>query len=87
MDVSFSEDEGDLPSIYTALTVDRKDRPPLVLEVSQHLGERVVRTIAMDGTDGLIRGQDVCNTLQPISVPVGPGVLGRIMNVTGTFYF
>ncbi|XP_055707276.1 ATP synthase subunit beta, mitochondrial-like isoform X4 [Phlebotomus papatasi] len=83
VDVSFAEDEGDLPSIYTALTVDRKDRPPLVLEVSQHLGERVVRTIAMDGTDGLIRGQDVCNTLQPISVPVGPGVLGRIMNVTG----
>ncbi|XP_059620145.1 ATP synthase subunit beta, mitochondrial-like [Phlebotomus argentipes] len=83
VDVSFTEDDLDLPSIYTALTVARQDRPPLILEVAQHLGNRVVRTIAMDGTDGLVRGQGVCNTLNPISVPVGTGVLGRIMNVIG----
>ncbi|XP_055696181.1 ATP synthase subunit beta, mitochondrial [Lutzomyia longipalpis] len=83
VDVSFEDDDGDLPKILTALSIDRNDRPPLILEVSLHLGNRVVRTIAMDGTDGLIRGQEVTNTFKPISVPVGPGVLGRILNVTG----
>ncbi|GAB0093538.1 hypothetical protein DMENIID0001_086910 [Sergentomyia squamirostris] len=83
VDVQFVDDDGDLPSIYTALSVNRQDRPALILEVCQHLGGRVVRTIAMDGTDGLVRGQKVVNTLKPICVPVGKAVLGRIMNVTG----
>ena len=54
-----------------------------MLEVAQHLGENTVRTIAMDSTDGLIRGQDVKDTGNPISVPVGPETLGRILNVVG----
>ena len=55
----------------------------LVLEVAQHLGENTVRTVAMDGTDGLVRGQPVEDTGAPISIPVGPETLGRIMNVIG----
>jgi F-type H+/Na+-transporting ATPase subunit beta len=84
VDVAF---EGDLPEIYTALTVgnpaidDRKDN--LVLEVAQHLGEHVVRCIAMDTTDGLMRGMPVVNRGEVIKVPVGREVLGRIMNVIG----
>ena len=54
-----------------------------MLEVAQHLGENSVRTIAMDITEGLVRGQEVANTGQPISVPVGDGALGRIINVIG----
>ena len=54
-----------------------------MLEVAQHLGENTVRTIAMDSTDGLVRGQDVLDTGNPISVPVGPETLGRILNVIG----
>lgn len=79
VDVSF---EGALPEILTALetTVDGRR---LVLEVAQHLGENTVRTIAMDSTDGLVRGQPVNNTGQQITVPVGPATLGRIMNVIG----
>jgi F-type H+-transporting ATPase subunit beta len=79
--------EGDLPRIYTALTVsnpqlgDQADN--LVLEVAQHLGEHIVRTIAMDGTDGLVRGMPVKNTGDVIKMPVGKAVLGRILNVTG----
>ena len=79
VDVQF---DGELPSIYNALEV--KDfEPRLILEVAQHLGENTVRTIAMDGTDGLIRGQPVDDTGAPISIPVGPETLGRIMNVIG----
>ncbi|GEO82232.1 F0F1 ATP synthase subunit beta [Pararhodospirillum oryzae] len=79
VDVKF---EGELPGILSCLeTTNNGSR--LVLEVAQHLGQGVVRTIAMDGTDGLTRGQSVEATGQPISVPVGPGVLGRIMNVIG----
>ncbi|XP_026469608.1 ATP synthase subunit beta, mitochondrial-like [Ctenocephalides felis] len=71
-----------LPEILTALEV--KDRKPrLVLEVAQHLGEGMVRTIAMDGTDGLVRGLPVTDTGAPIKVPVGVETLGRIMNVIG----
>ncbi len=55
----------------------------LVLEVAQHLGESTVRTIAMDTTEGLVRGQEVSDTGSPIQVPVGAGTLGRIMNVIG----
>ena len=85
VDVQFSA--GGLPPIFTALRVtnpaiDDKSGN-LVLEVAQHLGENTVRCIAMDTTDGLVRGMDVENTGAPISVPVGPGTLGRLMNVTG----
>src|SRR5690348_6890023 len=79
VDVQF---QGELPEILNALeTRNRGQR--LVLEVAQHLGESTVRTIAMDTSEGLVRGQEVTNTGQPISVPVGEGTLGRIINVVG----
>ncbi len=74
--------ENELPPIFTALETRNGDNT-LVLEVAQHLGENTVRTIAMDGTDGLVRGQEVVNTGAQISVPVGAKTLGRIMNVIG----
>jgi F-type H+-transporting ATPase subunit beta len=85
VDVEF---EGHLPAILSALettNTDQKTGLPfrLVLEVAQHLGENVVRTIAMDTTEGLVRGQPVVDTGAQITVPVGPGALGRIMNVIG----
>jgi F-type H+-transporting ATPase subunit beta len=79
VDVQF---EGELPFIYNALTTKIGDRT-LVLEVAQELGEHTVRAIAMDTTDGLVRGQEVADTGASISVPVGPGTLGRILNVIG----
>ena len=79
VDVQF---DGALPEILTALEVDNSGNK-LVLEVAQHLGENSVRTIAMDSTEGLKRGDAVQNTGAPISVPVGPETLGRIINVSG----
>ena len=79
VDVQF---EGELPAILTALET-KNDGKTLVLEVAQHLGENTVRTIAMDATEGLVRGNEVINTGAQISVPVGPKTLGRIMNVVG----
>ena len=79
VDVSF---EKDLPAILNALELDHEGSK-LVLEVAQHLGENSVRTIAMDTTDGLVRGQEVLDTGNPISVPVGKETLGRILNVIG----
>ncbi|SLN27488.1 ATP synthase subunit beta [Roseovarius albus] len=79
VDVQFS---GDLPEILNSLTTDNNGKT-LVLEVAQHLGESTVRTIAMDATEGLVRGQEVTDTGAPISVPVGNATLGRIMNVIG----
>ena len=79
VDVAF---EGELPAILNALEVDNNG-VRLILEVAQHLGENVVRTIAMDTTDGLVRGQSATDTGSPISMPVGPETLGRIMNVIG----
>uniref|UniRef100_A0A3Q3EZV6 ATP synthase subunit beta n=1 Tax=Labrus bergylta TaxID=56723 RepID=A0A3Q3EZV6_9LABR len=79
VDVQF--DEG-LPPILNALEVAGRESR-LVLEVAQHLGESTVRTIAMDGTEGLVRGQKVIDTGAPIRIPVGPETLGRIMNVIG----
>ena len=79
VDVQF---EGDLPPILNALETDNQGRR-LVLEVAQHLGESTVRTVAMDLTDGLIRGQSVTDTGEAIAVPVGEGTLGRIINVVG----
>src|ERR1700754_470906 len=79
VDVQF---EGHLPAILNALeTTNQGNR--LVLEVAQHLGESTVRTIAMDVSEGLVRGQAVTDTGQPIAVPVGDGLLGRIINVIG----
>ena len=79
VDVEF---DGDLPAILNALTTKNGDQT-LVLEVAQHLGESRVRTIAMDATEGLVRGQEVDDTGTPITVPVGPETLGRIINVIG----
>jgi len=79
VDVQF---EGKLPAIMNALTLSN-DGKNLVLEVAQHLGENTVRTIAMDATEGLVRGQPVADTGAPIRVPVGPETLGRIINVVG----
>jgi len=79
VDVRF---EGDLPPILNALRVDNQGQT-LVLEVAQHLGESMCRTVAMDSTEGLVRGQQVTDTGGPITVPVGPETLGRIINVIG----
>jgi len=79
VDVKF---EGELPSILNALHVENQGKR-LVLEVAQHLGESTVRTIAMDTTDGLVRGTEVTDTGDPIRMPVGPETLGRILNVVG----
>jgi F-type H+/Na+-transporting ATPase subunit beta len=79
VDVQF---DGHLPAILNALQTDNHGNR-LVLEVAQHLGEATVRTIAMDGTDGLIRGQEVVDTGEPIAMPVGRETLGRILNVIG----
>jgi F-type H+-transporting ATPase subunit beta len=73
---------GELPPILTALNVDNAGRK-LVLEVAQHLGENTVRAVAMDTTDGLVRGAEVVDTGGPITMPVGPETLGRILNVVG----
>ena len=85
VDVEFSQ--GKLPTIYTALTITNptiNDEPDnLVIEVAQHLGDNVVRTIAMDVTDGLVRGMPVKDTGNPIMVPVGDAALGRVINVVG----
>jgi F-type H+-transporting ATPase subunit beta len=79
VDVQF---EGHLPAILNAIET-KNGGTRLVLEVAQHLGESTVRTIAMDTTEGLVRGQEVTDTGEPIEVPVGAGTLGRIMNVVG----
>lgn len=82
IDVKF--DSGRLPEVYNALTVeDKAQERTVVCEVAQHLGEDTVRAVAMASTDGLVRGMDVVDTGKPISVPVGPQVLGRILNVIG----
>jgi len=81
VDVRF---DGALPPILNALEVTvAPGYPRLVLEVAQHLGENTVRTISMEATEGLVRGQEVKDTGAPIMVPVGPGTLGRILNVIG----
>lgn len=80
VDVKFPEN---LPEIYNALTVTKEDGSTIVLEVQQHIGEKQVRTVAMDSTDGLSRGAEVLDTGNAIQVPVGEKVLGRMFNVTG----
>ena len=79
IDVHF---DGDLPAIMNAVTTKNQGQT-LVMEVAQHLGERTVRCIAMDSSEGMVRGQEVADTGAPITVPVGPETLGRIINVIG----
>jgi len=81
VDVEFAV--GELPAIYNAVRVERDDVPDLILEVAQHLGDNVVRCVAMAPTEGLRRGQKATDTGGPIMVPVGDATLGRIMNVVG----
>ena len=83
VDVNFSEEGSVLPRILDALNVSKPDGSVVVLEVQQHLGENTVRTIAMDSTDGLVRGSQVTDTGKPISMPVGNEIKGRLMNVVG----
>jgi len=80
VDVQF---EGTLPQIYNSLELTRENGDILVMEVQQHLGEDSVRCIAMDGTEGLVRGMVVNDTGKAISMPVGEGINGRLFNVTG----
>lgn len=85
VDIDFSD--GHLPKIYNAISIPRTnlqgEQEELIVEVQQHLGENRVRSVAMDSTDGLVRGMKAIDTGEPISVPVGPETLGRLINVTG----
>lgn len=81
LDIKFSADH--MPAIYNAIEVKMKDGTTLVSEVAQHLGDDIVRCIAMSATEGLVRGMEAVDTGAPISVPVGTETLGRIFNVTG----
>ncbi|MCG8529207.1 MAG: F0F1 ATP synthase subunit beta, partial [Desulfovibrionales bacterium] len=84
VDIEFAD--GNLPNILNAIKIDNPnntDAPVLICEVAQHLGDNVVRTIAMDATEGLVRGMEGTDTGAAITVPVGDASLGRIMNVVG----
>lgn len=83
VDVSFSGENIHLPQIYTALVVTRPDGSRLILEVQKHLGEDIVRTIAMDSTEGLVRGMEAIDLNSPISMPIGEDIRGRLFNVVG----
>ena len=80
VDVQF---DGQLPEIYNALELRKENGEKLVMEVQQHLGEDSVRCIAMDGTEGLVRGTEVIDTGIAIAMPIGEGINGRLFNVTG----
>ena len=81
VDIEFSD--GALPEIYNAVEVDQGNNEKLIVEVAQHLGDSMVRAVAMDSTDGLQRGTKAVDTGAPISVPVGDGVLGRMFDLLG----
>ena len=83
VDVAFEGEGNEVPAIYTALKVPKVDGSELILEVEQHIGEDTVRAVAMESTDGLQRGMKVVNVGQPISVPTGNQVKGRLLNVVG----
>ncbi len=83
VDVSFSNEGSKLPEIYSALSIKRPSGETLILEVQQHLGEDSVRAVAMDSTDGLVRGMEVVDTGAPITMPVGDAIKGRLFNVVG----
>ena len=82
-DLNGGNEAAELPRIHDALTTQRGDGKTLIIEVQQHVGEDIVRAVAMDSTDGLHRGMQVVNTGKPISMPVGSQIRGRVMNVTG----
>jgi F-type H+-transporting ATPase subunit beta len=84
VDVRFTEESESLPKILDALFIDKPDGSRIVLECQQHLGENMVRTIAMEATDGLVRGMEVNPMGSPISMPVGDQIRGRLFNVVGT---
>ena len=83
VDVTFDTSSTSLPKIYDSLEIKREDGSVLVLEVQSHVGEDVVRTISMDSTDGLQRGIDVLATGNPIQMPIGEDIYGRLFNVIG----
>ena len=83
VDVSFAAENSKLPNILDALTITRPDGAKLVLECQQHLGEDRVRTIAMESTEGLVRGTEVVDTGKPIAMPIGEEIRGRLFNVVG----
>jgi F-type H+-transporting ATPase subunit beta len=83
VDVSFASSDQKLPKIYEALYVDKADGSRIILECQKHLGENMIRTIAMDSTDGLVRGMPVVSTESPISMPTGDEIRGRLFNVVG----
>lgn len=83
VDVVFNGKDVELPKIYDSLEITKKDGTLLVLEVQSHIGENTVRTISMDSTDGLSRGYEVVGTGNPIKMPIGPDVYGRLFNVIG----
>src|SRR5580704_13587732 len=83
VDVSFDLAGSQLPSILSALEITRDNGQKVILEVQQHLGEDAVRTVAMDSTDGLRRGMDTVDLGQPITMPIGESIKGRLFNVIG----
>lgn len=83
VDVSFEGEGSKLPKIYDALHVTRDDGTLIVLEAQQHLGENLVRTIAMDSSEGLLRGMEVVDTAGGIKMPIGESIRGRLLNVVG----
>ena len=83
VDVSFSDADAKLPEILNALTIKRPNGDDLILECQRHLGEDSIRAIAMDSTDGLVRGTEVIDNGKPISMPVGDQIKGRLFNVIG----
>jgi F-type H+-transporting ATPase subunit beta len=83
IDVEFNTENNELPKIYDSLEIKKSDGSILVLEVQQHIGEDTVRTISMDATDGLSRGAEVIATGNPIQMPIGNDIYGRLFNVTG----
>ena len=83
VDVEFSSKDSSLPEIYDSLEIKKEDGTVLVLEVQSHIGENAVRTISMDSTDGVSRGTEVVSTGNPIQMPIGKNVYGRLFNVVG----
>ena len=83
VDVDFSGDKNTLPKIYDSLEINKKNGKKLILEVQSHVGENIVRTVSMDSTDGLSRGTEVLSTGNPIQMPIGEEVYGRLFNVIG----
>jgi F-type H+-transporting ATPase subunit beta len=81
VDVSFAGGDNKLPKIYDALYIDKADGSRIILECQKHLGESMVRTVAMDSTDGLVRGMTVLSTEAPISMPTGEDIRGRLFYV------